>query len=232
MANRLKEIGESAARRLMVSAGLQGASKRGYALKKRPGRGLSNTYEVTKDGATQTAALRTTRDRWVAFPPLEGGKKWKTLDDVQLVLVAAVDNKENPQNVDVYLFPADEVRKRFSASYAARVQNGHSLPDNYGMWVPLDKGDDTITTQVGHSLAIDYPAIAHFSLDELEATITHDVHKLAIEESGVEEFDQPDVAHGPKLSTVAEVLSFARDKISDLTGMPAETIKFDLKIGV
>lgn len=233
MKNRLKDIGGSAAWRLMVEAALEGARKQGYVLKRQPGRGLSNTYEITRGGTTQIASVRTTRDRWIAFPPLEGGKKWKTLDDVELVLVAAVDDKENPQNVDVYLFPADEVRKRFDASYAARVEHGHSLRDNYGMWVALDKGDDAVPGQVGHSLAIDYPAIARFSLDELEATVTRGVHSLADMEPDAEvEGAPPIIAGSPRLGTVAEVLSFARAKIASLTGMSAETIKLELKMGV
>src|SRR5690242_18103236 len=102
MANRLKELGESAAWHLMVRGATKGAEQAGYTLKRQPGRGLSNTYEVTKNGKTKIASVRTTRDRWIAFPPLDKGTRWKTLDDVDLVLVSAVDNRENPQNVDVY----------------------------------------------------------------------------------------------------------------------------------
>lgn len=229
---RLKEMGETAAWRLMVSAALEGARQQGYALRKRPGRGLSNTYELTKDGKTQTASVRTTRDRWVAFPPLDNGKRWKTLDDVDLVLVAAVDDRLNPQNVDVYLFPADEVRKRFDASYAARIANGHTVRDNYGMWVMLDKGDDAVISQVGHGLAEEYSRIANFSIDELESTVTKGVRKLADEAApNAEEVDTVADA-GPALNSVANVLTFARQKIATLTGMPIETIKVDLKMGI
>jgi len=232
--NRLKEMGESAAWHLMVSAALEGAKRLGYSLKRQPGRGLSNTYEMTKDGVTQIASVRTTRDRWIAFPPLEGGAKWKTLDDVDLVLVSAVDDRQNPQNVDVYLFPGDEVRKRFNASYAARMKEGHTVRDNYGMWVMLDKGADDVASQVGHSLAIDYPAIGRFTIDELQEAADPDVRKMADEAPLVgEEADRPEVViEGPKLDTVAEVLSFAREKIAALTGMPVDSIKLDLKMGV
>lgn len=228
---RLKEMGESAAWHLMVGAALEGARQQGYALKKQPGRGLSNTYELTKDGKTQTASIRTTRDRWVAFPPLDDGKRWKTLDDVDLVLVAAVDDRLNPQNVDVYLFPADEVKKRFDASYAARIENGHTVRNNYGMWVMLDKGDDAVISQVGHGIAEEYPCIANFSIDELEGTVSKDVRKMADETAPEPEEAIPADA-GPPLNTVADVLAFAREKIAVLTGMPGDTIKLDLKMGV
>jgi hypothetical protein len=230
MKNRLKEMGQSAAWHLMVRGAIKGAEQAGYSLKRQPGRGLSNTYEVTKDGKTKVASVRTTQDRWIAFPPLEKGTRWKTLDDVELVLVSAVDNRENPQNVDVYLFPADEVRKRFDASYAARIKQGHTVRDDYGMWVMLDKGDNEVPSQVGHSLALDYPAIARFSIDELEAEMGD---STADEDEGapVEPLDVGNPVEGDLL-TIADVLAFARKKIADLSGLPTEAINLDLKMGL
>jgi len=230
MANRLKEMGEAASWRLLVSAALEGAKKAGYTMKRQPGRGLSNTYEMTKDGKTQIASVRTTRDRYIAFPPLEGGTKWKTLDAADLVLVSAVTDPADPQSVDVYLFPGDEVRKRFNASYAARIASGHTVRDDFGMWVMIDKGDDTIVSQVGHSLAVDYPAIAHFTLDELEAGVEPAVKKLV--EEAAPQPEEKVAADAPALNTVVDVLTFARQKIADLTGMPTDAIKLDLKMGV
>ena len=230
--NRLKNMGETASWRLMVSAALEGAKAAGYTMKRQPGRGLSNTYEMTKGGKTQIASVRTTRDRYIAFPPLDQGKRWKTLSDADVVLVSAVDDRHNPQNVDVYLFPGDEVRKRFDASYAERIANDHTVPDNYGMWVPLDKGDDAVISQVGHSLAVDYPAIARFTIDELEggAGLEPETKRMAAEAAS--EPEEEVSADAPTLNTVAEVLSFARAKIAALTGMPADGIKLDLKMGM
>ena len=230
MTNRLKEMGETASWRLMVSAALEGAKAAGYTMKRQPGRGLSNTYEMTKDGKTQIASVRTTRDRFIAFPPLDGGTKWKTLDTADLVLVSAVNDPANPQRADVYLFPGDEVRKRFDANYAARIKNGHTVRDDFGMWVMIDKGDDEIISQVGHSLAVDYPAISHFSIDELEASVGSGVKGMISKISS--EPDEVVVADLTALNTVADVLTFAREKIAVLTGMPADAIKLDLKMGM
>jgi len=233
MANRLKEMGETASWRLMVSAALEGAKQAGYTMKRQPGRGLSNTYEMTKSGKTQIASVRTTRDRYIAFPPLDGGKKWKTLDTADLVLVSAVTDPGDPQAVDVYLFPGEEVRKRFDASYAARIANGHTVREDFGMWVMIDKGDNDIVSQVGHSLAVDYPAIAHFTIDELEAGagVEADTKQMA-EEAAPEPEEEVAIEAGPTLNTVADVLAFAREKIAALTGMPADAIKLELKMGV
>lgn len=230
MANRLKQMGESNAWHLMVRGATMGAEQAGYSLKRQPGRGLSNTYEVSKDGKTKIASVRTTRDRWVAFPPLEKGTRWKTLDDVELVVVSAVDSRENPQNVDVYLFPADDVRKRFGASYAARIKQGRVIRDDYPMWLMLDKGDNEVASQIGHSLALDYPAIARFSIDELE--------REAASGSGDQIAGAPveplDVAAPVEddLLTIADVLAFARKKIAVLSGLPSDAINLDLKMGL
>ena len=222
-------MGQGSAWRLMVRGALKGAEQAGYTLKRQPGRGLSNTYEMTKNGKTKIASVRTTQDRWIAFPPMDNGKRWKTLDDVELVLVSAVDNRENPQNVDVYLFPADEVRARFHASYAARIAENHTVRDNYGMWVLLDKGDDQVTSQIGHSLAIDYPAIAHFSIDELEGEV---LDRSRVQEEA-EQSDLVDTERplDDRLNTIAEVLAFARERIAALSGFPAASITLELKMG-
>ena len=57
MSNRLKEMGENAAWHLMVRGAIKGAEQAGYTLKRQPGRGLSNTYEVTKNGKSPYDAL-------------------------------------------------------------------------------------------------------------------------------------------------------------------------------
>lgn len=229
MSTRLKDMGQGPAWRLMVRGALKGAERAGYSLKRQPGRGLSNTYEMTKDGETKIASVRTTQDRWIAFPPLEEGTRWKTLDDVELVLVSAVDDSVNPQNVDVYLFPADDVRRRFNASYAARIKEGHVVRDDYGMWVPLDKGDDQVAGQVGHSLAVDYPPIAHFTIDELE---DEEVNR-SDSRDGDAPMDQGAVGRSAnvQLDTIADVLAFAREKISALSGLPVGSVVLELKMG-
>ncbi len=134
---------------LLVSAAKRGVEEAGFELARVPGRGLSNVWTLKKGGKAQLASIRTTRDRYIAFPPLEEGKKWKTLSDVELVVVAAVDKKEMPENVEVYLFPANEVQKRFDASYAARKKAGRVMTDNFGMWLGLDEDVRDTPARVG-----------------------------------------------------------------------------------
>lgn len=225
MTNRLKLMGETASWRLMVGAATKGAEAKGYRLARQPGRGLSNTWEMEKGGVTKVASVRTTRDRWIAFPPLEKGKRWKTLDDVDLVLASVVDDKDDPQNVEVYLFPADEVRKRFDAAYAARIAAGNVLRENYGMWVNLDPDDRGLAVSAGSGLAKDYPAIAKFSLDELSTASTGTGDgKPDSDDEVVTMLDEATP------STIAEVVAWAREQIARIAGVRPEAVKLDIKI--
>src|ERR1700752_68561 len=116
---------------LMVEAAKRGAKDAAYTLTRVPGRGLSNVWYMEKPGEQrQQASIRTTLDRGIAFPPLKGGTEWKTLDDVAMVVVAAVDSKENPQRIEVYIIPANDVRKHFDEAYAARTKAGHAIKDD------------------------------------------------------------------------------------------------------
>ena len=73
-------------------------------------------------------------------------------NQVQVVIVAAVDLREAPENVEVYVFPAEEVRKRFDAAYAARTQAGQVVRNNFGMWVGLDQDERGIPASVGSGI--------------------------------------------------------------------------------
>ena len=46
----------------LVEAAKKGAAAQGYCLSRMPGRGLSNVWNVTKDGKTMVASIRTTRE--------------------------------------------------------------------------------------------------------------------------------------------------------------------------
>lgn len=225
MTNLLSELSESVRWRLMVDAAKKGMAGQGYSLARVPGRGLSNIWTVSKDGKSKLASIRTTRDRYIAFPPLEGGAKWKTLDDVELVVVATVDSKDDPENVEVYLFPADDVRKRFNAHYVARSKDGQTIKDNFGMWVALEHDDRGIAASVGTGIIDHYKPIAVYPIADLLADNPH-------AEAGDEEPDEGagETAAVPSLSTIAEVMAWARDRVAQLAGVQTEAVKLDLKI--
>jgi hypothetical protein len=165
MLDELKRLAESARWRMFVEAALSAAEKDGSVLLRRPGRGLSNIWELRRpDGAMETISIRTSMDRQFAFPPLDGGTRWKTLDEVDAVLVASVNDRDNPTEIEVYRFPAAEVRVRLDASYAARKALGKVVRDDFGMWVSLDPPSRRVPADRGTGLSSLYPPIASFSI--------------------------------------------------------------------
>lgn len=225
MGKTLADLSESERWRLMVSAAKSGMAAQGYSLARVPGRGKSNVWHVTKDGETRMVSIRTTRVRYIAFPPLERGTKWKTLDDVELVAVAAVDSKDAPENIVVYLFPAADLRQRFHASYAARVKDGQSIKDNFGMWVELDRDDRGIPASVGTGIIEHYNPIGVYAIADLLPK--HSKVEANDEKPGqaVDEIPAP-----PRLATIAEVMAWARNRVAQIVGVRAEAVKLDLKV--
>jgi hypothetical protein len=232
MTNSFDGLSETVKWHLMVEAAKLGAKTQGYDLERVPGRGLSNLWTMTKGGRSQRAAIRTTRDRWIAFPPYAKGTKWKTLDDVDLVLVASVDSKEDPQNIEVFIFPANEVRERFSAAYASRAQAGRVLRENFGMWVALyapERGTRDLRDTpyaVGSGIAQKYKPIAVYSIEKLLAEHTAAPSEDADEAGALERVDAPE----PRFTTIAQVMTWAREQVADIAGVKLEAVKLDLKL--
>lgn len=224
MANQSSEQNGAIRWKTLVEAAKKAAIAQGYALERLPGRGLSNIWQLTKGGKTKVTSIRTTRDRWIAFPPLAGGTKWKTLDDVDTVLVATMDARENPQNVQVYMFPADDVRKRFNAAYAARIKDGQKVQDDFGMWVQLDPDDRALASSVGAGIIEHYKPIATYPLSKLLADeVDGDVSEVEAQEAAAE----PSV---PNLTTISDVISWARERVAQIAGVQLSAVKLDLKI--
>ena len=224
MVGLLDGIPEATRWRLFVDAAKQAAAEAGYKLTRVPGRGLSNIWNMEKGGKTQIAAIRTTRDRWIAFPPLQGGTKWKTLDDVQMVVVAAVDSKENPRKISVYIFPADDVRKRFDAAYAARTAAGHTNKDNFGMWVALDHDPRGIASSVGSGITQHYKPVAVYPIETL---LSANANQPPLAADEIEEETEEQEA---KFTTIAEVMAWARDRVAEIAGVKVDSVKLDLKL--
>ena len=167
MNNHFNDMTSSESWQLLVNTAIRALTEAGYVPQRQPGRGRANVWTIEEGGRQQRVSVRTTRDRWFAFPPLDNGTKWKTLDDVDIVVVAAVDDSNEPNGIEVYRFDANEVRKRFDAAYSARIRAGQSEPDNFGMWVSLDVDSRGLPSSVGSGLASEYTAIAVYSLDQL-----------------------------------------------------------------
>jgi hypothetical protein len=225
MANQMDGLSPSQRWALLVGAAKRAAEASGFSLKRVPGRGLSNVVELTKGGKSHRASIRTTRDRWIAFQPLNKGTTWKTLDDVESVLVAAVDDREDPKNIEVYLFPAEEVQKRFADAYKARIADGHLQKDSFGMWVSLDRDERGIAASVGSGIVDSFKPIAEYSIAELLQS--HPPQQT-------EEAELPGEVEDslPTLTTIAEVLSWARLQVAQIAGVDVGAVKLDLKMSL
>ena len=180
----------------------------GYEVAKAPGVGRSAIWTIRKNGKEQLAAVRTTQDRWIAFPRMSPG--WTTLDDVEVIVVAAVDDRSYPRAVEVYLFPADEVHRRFEAAYEARIKAGGKVRENFGMWVGLDRGAQETPNTTGSGIVDDFAPMA----------------TLPLPGSRMAAASPP----APDRETVADVLAEARQRISMITGIPEQNVKLDLHI--
>lgn len=213
MENEFQNLTATKAWHVLVEAAKRAASEAGYELERQPGRGRSNIWKIKQNGQEQLACIRTTRDRWIAFPPLKD--RWKTLDDVDVVIVSAVDDAGDPTKVEVYIFPANEVRDRFNASHKARIDNGQSVRDNFGMWVALDHDDRGIASSVGSGIVETYSPIAVFPLVDLD---------IADDEGG------PDEAETAGPHTIADVLVTATQQIARIAGVMPDRVKLNLTI--
>src|SRR5579862_779184 len=137
-------------KRELRACAAEALSKRGYRprFKTGPGRPEGALLELNKGAKSWSCSVRTTTDRWIAFPWKEGGG-WKTLDDVDIVVVSAVDDATTPGSVDVYFIPAKFVREAFEASRKARLKAGNIVRENWGMWVALDPHEGDSPAKVG-----------------------------------------------------------------------------------
>ena len=217
MGSQLKEMADAVRWRILANAATRALEEAGHVPQRMPGRGRANVWAIEEDGQPKRVSIRTTRDRWFAFSPLANGTAWKTLDDVDIVLVAAVDDPDEPNSIEVYRFDADEVRKRFDRSYAARIQAGQKEPDDFGMWVGLDPDSRGLPASVGSGLASEHTPIAIYALEQLIAGHKHDESESA--ENGA--------AAEPSPNTIAEVMNQARMRIATLSGVHVEAVKLN-----
>lgn len=216
MENEFLVMDNTQAWHVLVKAAKNALVGAGYEIERLPGRGRSNVWKIAKGGVEQLASIRTTQDRWFAFPPLDD--KWKTLDDVDIVVVSAVDDPEDPRNAQVYLFAADDVRDRFNAAYKARLEAGQKVRHNFGMWVCLDEDTRGIAASVGSGIATKHDPIANCSLSQIEV--------LDAPKPDDEEADEGSVTP----ATISSVLANAKAQIAAMAGVGIDQIRLDLKI--
>ena len=210
----------------MLNYAGHGLNKAGYQWQRVANSGRKRVWIIEKDGQRTKVAVRTTQDRWFAFPRKNDG--WKTLDEVgvESVVVAAVDDPDKPKNIEIYLFPVDAVRQCFNENYKARDEAGHAIvkvhQGRFGMWIALDRQNSGAAALVGSGLAQDFPAIAIVPVAGAgdKASLEHPL-----------ELDRPRGDYLPRTATIADVIFVARRRIAEISGMPFDKVSLELRIG-
>jgi hypothetical protein len=128
--------------KIAIRRGLRAAAEavlkeQGNKVERVQGGGKSSLRRITKGGVSKLVSIRTTQDRWIAFPRNKQDTGFTTLEEVDLVVAASVDDQHNPRFAKIHLLPGDEMRQRFERAYEARKRAGYTLPSGRGVWVSL-----------------------------------------------------------------------------------------------
>jgi hypothetical protein len=150
----------------LFSAAVSALEGEGWTVERVAGSGKSSVRRITKGAISKIASIRTTQDRSIAFPRTNGDKSWRTLDEVDAVVAASVDDKENPHFANIHLLPGDEMRDRFNRTYAARKKAGHIIPVGRGVWLSLYAHESQYPVHlVGAGAGLKHPPFAKVPLD-------------------------------------------------------------------
>jgi len=183
--------------------------RHGWNVERVEGAGTS-VRKISKGGDSKTITIRTTQDAHIAFPRTPDNKRWKTLNDVDAVVAASVDDPSNPQFALIHMLDGDDMRKRFDRAYKARLAAGHTIPNGRGVWLSLyrEEGNDPIQL-VGAGAGNAYPPIDRVPMNGAGAA------------PGAEPHDQP--AEAPL--TIAE----AKRRLAQTLGVDPSSIKITVE---
>ncbi len=165
MANIFKAPEKAAMRAQLFQNAVEALEKQGWTVERIPREGKSSVRRITKDGVTKTVSIRTTQDKWIAFPRNNKNDGWATLRDVDYVVAASVDDHDSPRFAQIHMIEGDEMRARFDRAYAARKAAGFVLPKGRGIWVSLyEKESNDPVSHVGAGAGLAHPPIARVPL--------------------------------------------------------------------
>jgi hypothetical protein len=137
----------------------------GWVVERIPGIGKSSVRRLSKNGLVYKAAIRTTQDGWISFPRDKHDKVWITLDGLEVVVVASLDDEKNPTKAQIHFIDANEVRQRFDRAYGARRAAKRKIEPGQGVWIPLYVPEAaTPVNRVGAGLGLDHKPFATFPL--------------------------------------------------------------------
>jgi hypothetical protein len=196
----------------LFEIGIEALKAQGWAVDRVPGLGKSSVRRIKKDSEEKLVAIRTTQDRWIAFPRTGDDSGWLTLDDVDAVVAVSVDDKEQPKFALVHLFEQTDIKTRFDRAYAARLAAGRSIPIGRGVWLSLyDRESVDVATLVGAGAGLASPPIARAPLKR--------------EEFGIESIASPTLTTDEAPLTIAE----AKRRLARTFGVDPSSIKITVE---
>ena len=138
----------------------RGLRNQGWSVERVPGAGKPSLRRITKEGTSRLVSIRTSQDTWIAFPRTADDAGWATLDEVDYVVAASVDDYDRPRFANIHLVPGDDMRARFDRAYAARKAAGHVIPVGRGVWLSLYEAEaNNPVASVGGGIGLAYPPI-------------------------------------------------------------------------
>lgn len=158
-------------RGFLFQLAVEALEKQGWSVARVVRSGKASVRSITKGKETKIVSIRTSQDTWIAFPRNKANDGWATLEGVDYVVAASVDDQHNPQSGLVHMIDAAEMRDRFDRAYTARKNAGYTLPVGRGVWISLYEKENTDpVTLVGAGAGRDHAPIAKVAISEDKVT--------------------------------------------------------------
>lgn len=165
-AGKLDQVQKKTSRKaVLFRAALDELRTLGWKVERIPGNRKSSLRRLTSHTNSALATIRTTQDRHIAFPRDAMDDCWLTLNDADVVVIAATDDTETPSEVWIHLIKAEDMRERFDRAYEARLAAGYKIPVGRGLWLPLYVPEDRAQPNlVGAGAGLEFPPVARVPL--------------------------------------------------------------------
>jgi hypothetical protein len=220
MTNIFKDPGKRYTKKRLLEIALETLRQQGWAVERTAGGASVRT--IRKGSDRYRISIRTTQDQWIAFPRRADDKAWVTLSDVDVVVVASVDDVHYPRVARIHWIEADELRSRFDRAYKARRDAGHTIPLARGIWIPLYIDDDGSPRHAGGGAGNLHPEVARVPLAapgaEREAHMATQTVFAPTGGNGTERLDDRPL-------TIAE----AKRRLALTLGVPEASIKISVE---
>lgn len=153
-------------RRQLFNIGLEFLQRSGWTVEAVPGNRKHSIRRITQGENQRLVAICTTQAQKIAFTRDEASGKWKTLSEVDEVLIVSAGGDDAQRHANIHLVPGDDLRNRFDRAYEARRELGKlgQFP-KLGVWIPLYKDEDQRDSSlVGAGIGNAHPPIKRVRL--------------------------------------------------------------------